>query len=68
MKQLDLLDLKARYEKCIENNLCFISLKPLTQEKFFRLSKEFGLPLDVDFIDIDVSYMIQYEMRGNTVN
>jgi len=62
------LDLKARYENCMANNLCFISLKPLTQEKSVRLTKEFGLPLDVDFIDIDISYMIEYEMRGNLIN
>lgn len=65
MKQFDL---KARYENCIKNNLCFISLKPLIEGKYLRLSKEFGLPLDVDFIDIDASYMIKYELRGNTIN
>jgi len=59
------LDLKARYENCMVNNLCFISLKPLTEEKSHRVPKDFGLPLDVDFVKIDASYMIEYEMRGN---
>jgi len=56
MKVLTNENLKDRYEYCIKNNVCFISMKPL-EEGFITLTKEFGLPVDVDSININSKYV-----------